>query len=59
MFPKDENNPLHLVTSGSIDLNLQFSTILETNLVLYVISHENVLVEVGPTGEVEGGVIPP
>ena len=39
MFPKDENNPLHLVTSGSIDLNLQFSTILETNLVLYVIGY--------------------
>ena len=55
MFPKDEN-PLHLVTSGSIDLNLQFSSNLETNLVLYVISHENTLVKVGPTGEIEGGV---
>ena len=50
MYPGSEPRPLHLVTSGFINLELQFKNNLTENMVLYVVCHENVIVKIGATG---------
>ena len=52
MYPESERNPLHLVSSGYLNFELQFKNNLTENMVLYLISHENVIVKIGATGQI-------
>ena len=53
LFPSNEQKVLHLVTSGSIDLKIQFKENLKENLVLYAISSQSIIVKLNATGDLE------
>lgn len=52
MYPAGQE-ALHLVSSGVIDLKLQFGDFLKENIILYVASFSSLEVKMNATGEVE------
>ena len=53
MKSADEDRPLQLVSSGSVDFKLKFKSNVAADLTLYVIAREAVIISVGPTGVIE------
>ena len=53
MYPENEASPLHLVSSGTLDFELTFKENVPENMVLYIISKQSGIVQIGPTGEIE------